>query len=226
MKKKKDTIILRPVRIFLDELEEIFKIIKLRYKENDLTIETDKYIYENFKDLSNSEEELVYSLKIAAKEKGGLEIYFKDNIYIKPGNKNNLGLAIKIKNILSDPETIKPSFPYYFVKYNKIWYYIFIFLTPLCISLIFRNFQNFIYIFFITVILYVLLYGYFLRKNVKKILYSSIVLHKKSSDILKKESYLIEKKRFQKFRLILQIIGLFIPFLVLLISYFISINLK
>ncbi|MQY74573.1 MAG: hypothetical protein GH148_03430 [Clostridia bacterium] len=210
----------------MDELEEIFKIIKLKYKESDLIIETDDYIYDNFEDLSNSKEGYVYRLKIAVKGKRGLEIYFKDNIYIKCSNKNDLGLVLKIKNILSDQEIIKSSFPYYFVKYNKIWYYIFIFLTPLSLSLIFKNFQNIVFIFFISAIFYVLLYGYFLRRNIKKILYSSIVFHKKTSDILKKESDLIEKKHYQKLRLILQIIGLFIPFLVLLISYFISINLR
>ena len=226
MKKEKNLIALRPVRIFLEEIEEIFKIIKLKYKEKDLIIETEDYIYESFADLSASIEEYVYKLKITVKGEEGLEINFEDNIYIKIGNKKNLGLALKIKNILSDRQIIKPSFPYYFVKYGKFWYYAFIFLTPLSLSLIFNDFQNFIFIFFISAIFYVLLYGLFLKRNTKKILYSSIVLQKKTSTLLKKESELIEKKHYQNLRLALQIIGLFIPFLVLLLSYFISINLK
>lgn len=220
MKKNENITILRPVKIFIDDLEKIFEILYSKYEENDLTIETDDYFYYNFEELSRSPEDFIYRLKITIKGKRGLEINFKDNIYIKSEHRNNLGLILKIKNILSDKKLVKSSFPYYFLKYNRFWYYIFVFLIPIGFSLIFKNFQNYVYIFFISVIFYVVWFRLFLIKNAEKILYSTIVLYKKSN-ILKKELELREKK-YQKFTLIVGIIGLFTPFLTLIINFLIT----
>lgn len=222
MKKSRNITTLRPVKIYLDELKDIFEIVYSKYKKNDLVIETDEYFYSDFEDLSESSEGYIYKLRIKIKGKKRLEINFKDNIYIESENKNDLGLIIKINNILTDRRLIKSAFPYYFVKYNKIWYYIFVFITPLSLSLLFDNFNNYVYIFFASIIFYLLLYGIFLKKNAKNILYSTIVLHKKSSITLKRELELEDKKHYLRLTLIVQIIGLFIPLLVLFITYLIT----
>lgn len=218
--KKENIIILRPVKIFIDDLEKIFEIIYSKYKENELTIETDDYFYYNFEELSRSSEDIIYRLKITIKGKKGLEIDFKDGIYIKSEHESNKGLILKVKNILSDKKLIKGSFPYFFIKYNEIWFNIFVVLIPMALFLIFKNFQNYLYLFFIFVILYVISYRNFFMKNAEKFLYSTIILYKKSS-VLKKDLELKEK-RIPKITLIKDIIGLFAPFLAVLLNFIIT----
>lgn len=219
-KKNNNKIILRPVRIFLDEIEEIFKILYSKYKEDEIIIESDNYYYKNFEELSRSPEDFIYRLKVTVKGKKDLEINFKDNIYITSKYKDNSGLILKLKNILSNRKIIKASFPYYFVKYNRIWYNIFIFLVPGIFSIIFKNFQSYIFIFFLSLIFYVLWYGFFLKRNAEEILYSTIITYKKSSIFIRNlES---KEKTLPKFSIIIGILGILIPFISVLINFLIS----
>lgn len=221
MKKNENIIVIRPVKIFLDELEEIFTVLSTKYKEEELSIETDNYIYNNFEELSRSPEDIVYRLKIATKDDKRLKINFKDNIYIESDDKNNLGLITKIKNILSYKRLLKASFPYYFVRYNKIWFNIIITIIPIIILIFFRNPQNYlIFIFFISYLLYIVFYRLFLSRNSDKILYSTIILYKKN--IFLDKDLKFEEKNYSKALLTVGIIGLFVPFILLLINFLIT----
>ena len=216
MKKNENLIVIRPVKIFLDELEEIFTVLNTKYKEDELSIETDNYFYYNFDELTRSPEGVVFRLKIATKDDKRLIINFKDNIYIESDNKDNLGLITKIKNILSDKRLLKASFPYYFVRHNRVWFNIFLTIMVI-IALIFKDYQNYLISgFYISLILYAIFYRIFSLRNSDKILYSTIVLHKKIDEHLK-----FELKKESKASLIIGIIGLIIPFIIILINFLI-----
>ena len=220
MRKKENIIILRPVKIFIDDLEKIFGIIYSKYKENELTIETDDYFYYNFEELSRSPEDIIYKLNITVEKKKTLEINFKDGIYMKSDDKDDKGLVLKIKNILSDKKLIKRLFPYFFIKHNELFFNIFVILLPMSLFLIFKISYNYIGLFFIFIFLYVISYRNFFKRNAEKFLYSTIILHKKSA-ILKNDLKL-DEKRIPKIILIINIIGLFIPLLAVLLNLIIT----
>ena len=67
---------LKPVIIYLNELEEIFKILNTQFENNNLLIESENYIYNDLKDLSKSPEEIIYYLKIESLNDKKLKIYF------------------------------------------------------------------------------------------------------------------------------------------------------
>jgi len=220
MKRKENIIFLRPVKIFIDDLEKIFKIIYSKYRENEITLETDNYFYYNFEELSRSPEDIIYRLKIKTKGKKNLEIDFRDGIHIESKQKNNKALILKIKNILSDKKLIKSFFPYFFIKHNEFFFNIFILLVPATLFLIFKNLQNYFYLIFILIFLYVISYRNFFRRNAEKFLYSTIILHKKSSII--KKDIILEEKRIPSITLIKDIIAMLMPLLAILINLLIS----
>ena len=221
MKKNENLIILRPVKIFLDELEEIFMVLNTKYKEDELLIETDNYIYANFEELSRSTEDIVYRLKITTKDDKSLKINFKDNIYIESDNKDNLGLITKIKNILNDKSLFKSSFPYYFLKYNHILFNTYLFVASLIILIFFKSIQNYLSLpFIISIIFYIVFYRIFALRRAEKILYSTIILFKKN--IFLNKEYKYEQKKESKAPIVIGIIAIFVPFITLIINFYLK----
>lgn len=217
MKKNKNLTVLRPVKIFIDDLEKIFEIIYSKYKESEVIIETENFFYYNFEELTRSPEDFIYALKIKINNNNKFEINFEDGIYIKSENKNDKSLILKIKNILSNNELIKNFFLYFFTKHNRYFYIIFSLLFPLILFLSLKKFEDYRFLFSIFLIFYSIVYLSFIKNNYRKFLYSTIILRKKS--IFQKRELQSKEKKVPKIIIITSIIGLLIPFLLFLLNF-------
>ncbi len=118
IKKDKNYIVLFPRLIYLDILDIIFQIIYSNYNKKNIFIETDKYIYKDFQELTRSPEDIAYGLKIYS-DNNEFEINFSNIINIKFKNKTNksYGIALKIRNLILKKCKRKSTLLYIFNKY-------------------------------------------------------------------------------------------------------------
>lgn len=210
---------LTPVKIYLDDIEEIFKLLYEYFDEKDLIIESSNYIYKNFDELARSTEDIIKKLKISTK-KEVFSVSFNNSIEIKFVDENLYGLAFKIFYILKKNRIKLQSFLYHFYNYYALS------LTILYFSFIyyFRHLSYtesreisrplvYIVIFYLLVLIYFIFF--FLKKE--GIVYSRIILHWK----------IYWKRKFKKdFSWVLDWLKILIPAIITIIFGYLTLMVK
>lgn len=178
---------LTPVRIYLDEINEILSLLREHFKEEDLKIESDKYIYDSFDELAESIEDNTKTLKITNKDKT-FSINFKSDIEIKFNDKKLFGLAFKIYYLLRKNKIKFQTFLHHFYNYYALiligiyFGYIYYFRGLMQSN---TEMAAWSFVLFISFILLGLFFSIFSFIKKEKLAYSKIILHWKNEDYRK-----------------------------------------
>jgi len=176
---------LRPVKLYLDDLEQIVSILKV--ESNEVKIETDEYKYESLEELVGNRKETIYELKLGSGRsvwspvKLSLDKYFVE-LFISEDEPRLRGLFEKIKEILVKRERVyrrlvSPIFSLIFSVFSLTIIIVNKFLYPL--PLIILPFLYFIIIPSATTISLIIV----VWLNMEKGKYSIIVLKHRSDQV-------------------------------------------
>jgi hypothetical protein len=205
------------VKIYLDELEKIFDILYSTFQENNIKIESNQYIYQNFEELSKSPEKIIHYLRIQSTNKNKFSISFEDNIYIEFDShiKEIFGMAKKIEYLLNQKKYKKRSFLVYFIRYYNWISPLLFFVIPLPFLFLYPNLNQY-YPFYISLLIVTV--WFILSRKRDILVFSTLILFKR--DCLKpgQEKNLVSSK-FPY----LELFKIITPYIVLFISVFCTI---